>query len=150
MDLQVAPELPFGGRDRKRRIRQSACVEPRRSRARRRDVKTIICALAIATVLGGCSSSSQHPAATTRLQSQAASQPSTTNVTSAEAKICDRYPAARAYEGITESAAIATGAPGGVRVIERDEVPLQMVRNLDADRVSLVVEHGRVSHACRF
>jgi hypothetical protein len=59
-------------------------------------------------------------------------------------------PGAKEYEGLTESEAIARGAPGGVRVIERDGVALQMLRNLDAHRVSLVVEHGRVAQACRF
>ncbi|HET9728318.1 MAG TPA: hypothetical protein VFR41_02805 [Acidimicrobiia bacterium] len=64
--------------------------------------------------------------------------------------VCDPYSAAPEYEGLPEAGAVAKGAPDGIRVIERDGVALPMLKNLDANRVSLVVEHGRVVRACRF
>jgi hypothetical protein len=69
---------------------------------------------------------------------------------SAMTGICDHYPAASDYVAISETAAVAKGATGGVRVVERDGVSLPILKNLDADRVNLVVENGLVTHACRF
>jgi hypothetical protein len=99
----------------------------------------VVAAAAITVI--GCKSEARPPAV---------EPTSSRSSASVATSICDNYPPANEYEGLSEPNAIAKGAPDGVRVVERDGVPLPILKNLDANRVSLVINDGHVSHACRF
>jgi hypothetical protein len=103
--------------------------------------------IALLAVATACSGSA---AGTTRSHSPASQVRSSGSPALVTGDICDKYPPAPDYEGLSESDAVAKGAPDGVRVLERDRAWQAMLKNLDANRVSIIVENGIVSHACRF